>query len=174
MSEATTGGVRRKLIALFVLTAGAVSFFAFRPTPETVRQPIAFNHQLHMAQEMNCIDCHRGAKSSTHATLPTLKQCMLCHSEAQGEHPDEPKIREYAERKEPIPWILVNRLPGHVYFSHEAHVTGQGMDCRECHGEMKDRTEPVVLSQITHLTMKRCMDCHEQKGASNDCMRCHK
>jgi c(7)-type cytochrome triheme protein len=99
---------------------------------------------------------------------------MLCHTDAQGRHPDEPKIREYAGRSEAIPWVQVNRVVGHVYFSHAAHVVYAKMECAECHGEMKDKTEPVTTPQVAHLDMTRCMACHEERGASNDCLRCHK
>jgi len=137
-------------------------------------QPIAFNHKRHLEEGMNCADCHKGAQEGPHATLPSLKACLLCHSEPKGNHPDEPKIREYAAKSEAIPWVQVNRLPGHVYFSHTAHVTYAKMDCRECHGEMKDRTEPATTSQISELDMDRCMECHTEKGVSLDCLRCHK
>jgi hypothetical protein len=143
--------------------------------PRAAVQPIAFNHKIHVTDEgMECSDCHRHAMDGAHATLPGVKGCLLCHGEAIGTHPDEPKIRAYAEQNAEVPWVQVNRLPGHVYFSHAAHVTYGEMDCAVCHGNMRDRSEPVTVSQIGHLDMKTCMTCHQQKGASVDCLRCHK
>jgi menaquinone reductase, multiheme cytochrome c subunit len=159
-------------LLLILATAMAATVWAQRSVP--VVQPLFFSHQRHIAEGMNCVDCHRQADKGTHATLPPVKACLLCHAEAKGEHPDEPKIREYAERQEEIPWARVNRLPGHVYFSHVAHVGYAQMECATCHGEMKELQAPVTMSQIRHLDMRACMNCHEEKGASNDCLRCHK
>ncbi len=160
--------------ALVVLGgAGSVATLALsRPAPVT--QPIAFDHKRHVQEELVCADCHAGVEKGKHATFPSIRQCLLCHSEPQGTHPDEPKIRAYAEKKQEIPWIQVNRLPGHVHFSHVAHVGFAKMDCRECHGDMKEATEPVASSQIGHLDMDACVDCHKEKGVSADCLRCHK
>lgn len=140
----------------------------------TVKQPFVFSHKQHVDLEIACTDCHTRAERGAHATIPPLKVCMLCHHEKRGTHPDEPKIREMARADLEIQWRQVNRLPGHVYFSHAAHVTYAGMDCRECHGDMKEMTEPVTVSQIGHLDMNRCVACHREKSASTDCLLCHK
>jgi hypothetical protein len=39
---------------------------------------------------------------------------------------------------------------------------------------MASASQPVTVSQDEHLTMQRCMACHADKGASNDCLACHK
>lgn len=168
--------MKRVLIitAILAVLMGAVFFIVKSGSPLAINQPIAFNHKRHLEENMTCVDCHKGVEKQAHATLPSTKACMLCHKEPQGKHPDEPKVRVYAERGEPIPWIKVNRLPGHVYFSHAAHVTFAKMDCSECHGDMKNRTTPVTSSQIDTLNMDKCMECHKQKGVSTDCLRCHK
>ena len=137
-------------------------------------QPLAFNHALHAEQDLGCLDCHTEADKGAYATLPRVKACLLCHAEPQGEHPDEPKVRAFAEDPGAIPWVQVNRVAGHVYFSHEAHVRWGGMDCAECHGDVRRSTAPPTESQVDDLTMERCMECHSQRGASNDCLTCHK
>ncbi|MBI4602242.1 MAG: cytochrome c3 family protein [Planctomycetes bacterium] len=159
------------VIIVAVATAWAVSA---RERPRPVTQPIAFSHKRHLEEEITCKDCHKYAEDGRYATLPPTKACLLCHEEEQGKHPDEPKVREHAKDGGEIPWAQVNRLVGHVYFSHAAHVKHAGMDCAECHGDMREMTEPVTLPQIGHLDMDRCMSCHEAKGASNDCVACHK
>lgn len=148
--------------------------FAFRSREDMVRQPIAFNHARHQEEGIGCSDCHARAESTPYASLPAIKQCLLCHKEPQGQHPDEPRIREYAEKGEEIPWVQVNRVAGHVYFSHAMHVKIAGMQCADCHGDMSVVKEPVESSQIEHLSMTRCMECHDERGASNDCLACHK
>lgn len=155
-----------------VAVAAKLASRSFR-APEVV-QPIAFDHARHAQEELACLQCHENAETSPHASLPRISACMLCHNEAKGEHPDEPRIREYAEKKEPIPWRQVNRLPGHVYFSHAMHVKLGKMDCAECHGDMAKLDKPPASSQIDHLTMSRCMECHAERGATNDCLACHK
>lgn len=162
------------LVLLAMATAGAAWAFLLQSRPEPVVQPLAFNHKRHIEEDIACKDCHKRVEDSPHATFPKIRQCLLCHEEAKGTHPDEPKIREYAKEGREIPWIRVNRLPGHVYFSHEAHVRYAKLDCRECHGDMKQRTEPVTVSQIRHLDMDTCMRCHTENNVSNDCLRCHK
>jgi hypothetical protein len=48
------------------------------------------------------------------------------------------------------------------------------MECAACHGNMAAATTPVTTSQVDHLTMSRCMSCHSERSASNDCLACHK
>ena len=137
-------------------------------------QPIHFDHRVHHEEEMECTDCHTGAETGPRATLPTTRACMLCHDEAQGEHPDEPKIREYFERREPIPWVQVDRLPHNVVFSHAIHVGDAAMSCAECHGAVEAQSEPVTASRTTHLTKDQCLQCHEERDVPRNCMSCHR
>jgi menaquinone reductase, multiheme cytochrome c subunit len=140
-----------------------------------VVQPLQFDHKVHIeAEDMDCLDCHKFAAKSPNATLPLLKDCKDCHSEAQGKHPDEPKVREYLEANKEIPWERVNRMPGHVYFSHRAHVGFAEMKCWDCHTDFRQATKPLVKSDVEHLTMAKCMECHKQKNADNQCSACHK
>ncbi len=163
------------LTVLVVLIAGAASAWTgLRARPRAIVQPIAFNHARHVQEELGCLDCHKTADTSPHAGTPRIVTCMLCHAEAKGVHPDEAKIRAFAERGEQIPWVQVNRMPGHVYFSHAMHVKIGAMECSACHGDMAAATEPVAISQVENMTMSRCMSCHSERGASNDCLACHK
>ena len=157
-----------------LLAATLLSLAGCGPGRMVVEQPLRFDHALHAEEELGCLDCHLHAEEGPYAALPSLESCLLCHEEAQGEDPEEPRVREFAERDEPIPWVGVNRLVGHVYFSHAPHVVRAKMDCSECHGAMATRHEVVDQSQVDRLTMKACMDCHAERGASNDCLSCHK
>ncbi|MCB9916153.1 MAG: cytochrome c3 family protein [Planctomycetes bacterium] len=140
----------------------------------SVVQPVAFDHRLHVEQDMACLDCHVHAADRPQATLPGLTGCMLCHAEPQGEGGRDAALREYAERGEPVPWVQVNQVVGHVYFTHAVHVTLAELECSECHGDMTRSTEPPTTSQVEWLTMGACMDCHFERNASNDCNACHK
>jgi hypothetical protein len=138
-------------------------------------KPLAFDHKIHVEdEEIECTECHSGAETGVHAGLPAVRECMDCHKRAKGEHPDEPKVREYAKRAEQIPFVQVNRYPGHVYFSHRAHVRFAGMDCQECHGDMASLSEPVSEPTASLTTMAGCMDCHRERQASLECAACHK
>ncbi len=160
------------LVVLMAAGGGGAYVWSKRPVP--VQQPIAFDHQRHMKEEMSCTDCHAQAEKSAHAGFPMVQQCMLCHGEAQGKHPDEPKVREAADGGRQIAWQQVNQLAGHVYFSHVAHTGYAKMDCAECHGNMKELAVPVSVPQIRGLTMSQCMACHQEKGAETNCLSCHK
>ncbi len=138
-----------------------------------VAQPIKFNHQIHVSKEIECDTCHEHAEESLYAGIPRNDVCLGCHTSQLGKDPEEGRFLALAARG-PIPWIRVNRLPGHVYFSHQAHVAFGDMDCKGCHGDMAQRTAPVGRSQIENLTMSACIACHEQKHARSDCLTCHK
>jgi menaquinone reductase, multiheme cytochrome c subunit len=161
------------VVPLVCLTATATVAVSFRGASHSVRQPIAFDHARH-AKDLTCLDCHKAAESTPYASLPKNATCRLCHEEAKGDSAEEKHVREYLEKNQEIPWIRVNRLPGHVYFSHAMHVKLGKLDCSECHGNMAQATEPVTASQIDRLTMRRCMECHAERGATNDCLACHK
>ena len=139
-------------------------------------QPMTFSHKTHAEEaESTCLDCHKQAESTPYSGIAVVKDCMECHFEPEGKDPNEPRIRdEYNEQDKEIPWIQVNRLPGHVYFSHSSHVKLSKMECKECHGEIEKMKEPITTPSIANLTMTKCMACHEEKKANNECLTCHK
>ncbi len=137
------------------------------------RQPIEYNHAVHIESGLECDTCHPGAREEVRATLPTIETCLLCHEEAITESPEEEKIRTLAAAGEEIPWTQVTRIPRHVYFSHRRHVALGGLECAECHGPMETLTQPPRRPYRV-LDMDACMDCHEQKELRNDCNDCHR
>jgi hypothetical protein len=161
---------RCALVAVVVVLASSTTGCR-RVVP--VKQPMALSHKRHMEANMKCITCHPGAEDEVLAQFPTLADCMDCHGKPRGNHPDEPLVRKYAESKQEIPWIRVDRLPGHVRFSHATHVTAAKMKCEECHQGILSATVPLSLPDI-HLTMEDCMACHRERKASNQCKSCHK
>ncbi len=139
--------------------------------PQVV-QPMGFSHASHTKEDLTCVGCHRGAEKRDAAGFPRIKGCMLCHKEAIGKHPDEPKVREFAAAKKRIPWVRVNGNEGHVFFSHRAHAMAE-IQCKECHGEVENLTEPIVSRTAELHSMDACMACHQRTNASNDCLECH-
>jgi hypothetical protein len=84
-------------------------------------QPIAFSHAIHAGeQKVPCVDCHVGAETSAHASLPALSRCLVCHMKPQGKQPNprEQVVRELAAKREPLRFVQVTRNAGHVHFSH--------------------------------------------------------
>lgn len=140
-----------------------------------VKQPIAFDHEAHIkAEDMDCLDCHRFADKGKYATIPRIKDCTDCHSQPQGKSPEEPKVRDYIDSGKEIPWVNVNRLPGHVYFSHQVHVNFGEMKCWDCHKDMRKESKPVTRPDIGYLTMSKCIACHKDRQVETDCSHCHK
>ncbi len=146
-------------------------------------QPIAFNHKLHLerAQGIACQDCHQFVTSQTYAGLPSKFLCFDCHdayadesdTEADANKPEFADLMEFATTEDDIPWHRVTTNPQDVFFSHRMHVTVAGLDCRECHPKMPDRTSPPTRGPV-QIEMDTCIDCHEENGASVDCVSCHR
>ena len=135
------------------------------------RQPIAFSHQVHAGElNISCLYCHRYASTSPTAAVPTVSLCMSCHRSMNTAHPEVQKLVGYWERKEPIPWVRLQRLPDFVYFTHEMHVKGR-MQCADCHGRVE---QMHGTPRAPTYEMGWCLTCHRQREASDDCWTCHK
>lgn len=159
------------LVGILLLTvAGGAAARLQRPS---VVQPIAFSHRLHVTDlGSDCTDCHLYAESGVRATIPNLEHCSFCHEEPQTESAEEARLSEYIQAGESIPWRKVYHVPDHVYFSHRRHTAIAGIECTECHGAMEEQELPVSRPAV-RISMSGCMDCHEERGASNDCLLCH-
>jgi hypothetical protein len=176
--DASSGGGRVRsrswtwlLVAVVVLSGVGIAL-ALHGRP--IEQPIAFNHRLHVEDlGSDCTDCHLYAMNGVRATIPNIELCADCHAEAQSESAEEAKVVSYVESGEPIPWRKIYWVPDHVYFSHRRHVALGGIECETCHGPMAEAEEPMKRPFVK-VTMNGCMDCHDQAGASNDCLLCHK
>jgi hypothetical protein len=148
--------------------------------PAPIRQPIEFSHKIHVGeQEVPCTDCHVDAERGVHATLPALSQCLLCHMKPQvsepGAEPDprEHLVRELAASGAPARWIQITRNPGHVYFSHRAHVSLADMPCSDCHGDVSTWDVPPTRPNPRLLSMGACLTCHREQDAPTTCDTCH-
>lgn len=137
-----------------------------------VKQPIAFNHRIHVENDMECEDCHAYFKEYAFSGRPSLEICMACHEEPQGEGDEEKKLMEFIKAEKEIEWKRLYRVPEDVYFSHRRHVVSGNIECRTCHGDIGNSTRPP--SRPLKMTMDDCMKCHEENEASNDCIACHR
>ena len=170
-------GKRLAVVAVIAaLAAGGVTAApSLRPRPEPVAQPVRFSHATHVDGEgLECLECHAGAETQPWAGLPDIRDCYECHKSPQGDDPDEEKVRDYARQKRQIPFVPVTRNAGHVYFSHRMHVVIGEMECDSCHPGIAEDDGAPRLPNPDLLSMKACMDCHDERGATNECVVCHK
>ena len=135
------GGVA--LIALAAaLALGGVYYVNFQiPEYEPV-QPVRFSHKLHAGDlKMSCTACHSAAQRSPRAGIPDTKSCLGCHQHILPDSPLIAPLRAAADPQfpgytgEPVRWVMVNRLSGHAYFNHMAHLN-RGIGCTSCHGDV--------------------------------------
>lgn len=174
----TEGGVWRLLARLALLgyfgvcllAAGGIAWYRGL-SPTAPAQPIAFPHTVHAGRlGLACTFCHTFAESSPMAGVPPLETCMTCHRTIAVERPEVRKLRGHVERREPVVWTRVHRLPDHVHFSHKRHVRA-GVDCAVCHGAVAKMER---VRRVRPLTMGWCVTCHRAKGAPTDCATCHR
>lgn len=157
-------------------------------------QPIEFPHSVHAGiNGIDCRYCHNTVTESRTASLPSVNVCMNCHKQVTGTTPaQQEKIKKIYEaagwdgnqftgKTKEIVWNKVHVLPDHVFFSHAQHVTAGGVDCMQCHGDMKTMKQTAKIMpveelnkiegnvQLTNptLTMGWCIECHDQKGISD-------
>jgi len=138
-------------------------------------QPIAYNHQTHIENGIQCLFCHSSAMRSDIASLPSVQKCMGCHAMIATDEEEVQKLSNYWEQGEPIPWVRVNTQPDFVYFSHQAHLLG-GINCETCHGEVSRMS---VAQPVVNMDMGWCLDCHLKQSPDKtarlaDCLTCHK
>ena len=170
--------MRRRLpLLLLLIVAGAVAGVILTraqvfAAPE---QPIAYSHQTHVESGVQCLFCHSSALRSDVAGIPSVQNCMGCHTVIATDSAAIQELAGYWERREPIPWVRVNAQPDFVYFSHQPHI-GAGLNCETCHGDVGQMS---VARPVVKMDMGWCLDCHlkqpEEKVARlADCLACHK
>ena len=137
-------------------------------------QPIKFSHALHAGKNaIECVYCHSTAYKSKTPSIPSVNVCMNCHKAVQ-EGPQygteeiqkiydaigfDPETKTYGGEEKPIEWVKVHDLPDHVYFNHAQHMKVAGLECENCHGNVK---KMEVVEQVSPLTMGWCIQCHNQ------------
>ena len=143
-------------------------FFNRRPAP---KQPIPFPHKIHLEKKAVCTDCHESVEKGPVAGIPSVKTCMICHSQIATDKPLIKEVTAYSEKGVEIPWQRVYGFTheAHVRFNHAAHVRAN-VDCATCHGDLATQT---VAERVVDHTMGFCVNCHTEKKASNDCLTCH-
>lgn len=137
------------------------------PAPE---QPIPYSHKTHLAQGLQCVLCHETAESEEHATIPPTSTCIGCHNSVKTDSPHIQALKSWDEKKEPVPWRRVYRLPNYVYFSHKQHVADAKVGCDVCHGSVAAMDQ---MQRVKDISMATCLDCHKSRSAPAQCDSCH-
>jgi len=146
----------------------ARDYFNIRPTAQ---QPIPFPHKTHIEKKAECVDCHESVEKGPIAGIPSVKTCMICHSQIATDKPLIKQVTGYADKGVEIPWQRVYGFTreAHVRFNHAPHIRAS-VDCKTCHGDLAAMT---VAERAVDHNMGFCVNCHKQKNASNDCLTCH-
>jgi len=150
-------------------------------------QPIDFSHKKHAGElGIDCQYCHTSAATSQAASVPALSTCMGCHQwvkegSSPGSAEEIAKIHEHYDEGKPVEWVRIHNVPDHVQFKHFRHVQAD-ITCQTCHGTVEEMNRVWLVPDTKTVTawlpaakleMGWCMDCHLEKGASDDCAACH-
>src|SRR5437588_1707457 len=124
-------------------------------------QPVRFRHTVHVdTLKMNCLYCHFAANKSFDPGLPAMSTCMGCHTVVQGTSQENKaeiqKLAGFWNKKEPVPWIRIHKVPEYVHFPHTRHVNA-GVTCQTCHGQIQKMDQ---VYQASSLNMGWCVSCH--------------
>jgi hypothetical protein len=161
---------RRKWTAipgLLLLAIGAVVLSAYSGASSSqgrvVPQPINFPHVKHAGAVskgglgLNCLYCHNTGNKSLDVGMPAVSTCMGCHASIATAKPEIVKLAGYYNKKLPVPWNRVDKVPEYVHFTHVRHVNA-GVTCQTCHGSIQDLAVPPT--QVASLNMGWCVNCH--------------
>ena len=120
-------------------------------------QPVAFPHPLHVQKlGMNCLYCHSSANKSPDVGMPSVGTCMGCHAVVAAGKPEIKRLAAYWNKKQPVPWVRIHKVPEYVHFPHMRHVNA-GVSCQSCHGQVQKMNQ---VYQWSSLNMGWCVNCH--------------
>ncbi len=164
------------VIAILVLSGAVYGVWLTQQPP---KQPIQFNHKLHLGFGVQCLYCHPGAWKGTSPGLPTETKCWGCHQQLPIKTADQQKLADAVKNNQPIQWVPVFILPDFVYYNHRPHIA-YGLNCETCHGELSYMT--VAQPPRQKIDMGWCLHCHRTKAANDpvlltrltDCGTCHR
>jgi hypothetical protein len=157
-------------VSLAIVAGAALLLSACGDAGASPAQPIAFPHAPHTENEVACVFCHEFPEDQAAAGIPRTELCGSCHSAMPQETEAVQKLMEFVDSEQQIPWVRVFELPQYARFPHKWHVRA-GVECEECH-EGVGRS--LTTARHIELEMAWCVDCHEERQASVDCVVCHK
>jgi hypothetical protein len=146
-------------------------------------QPLKFVHRPHVQRlGLNCLYCHYSANKSPDPGMPAVGTCMGCHTvigpqlparDGHGAYKSQPltTLVAYWNKKQPVPWVRIHKVPEYVHFPHMRHVNAN-VTCQTCHGQIQQQQAQPVY-QYASLNMGWCINCHLERKARYDCSSCH-
>jgi hypothetical protein len=150
-------------ILLALVAAGGLAAAAAKPEGERLA---VINHAIHIARDLECVDCHLGVRSHAAAGVPSVTICAECHDDPEdgiAQTENGQRILDHILRGEELWWPKLYHLPDHVGFSHRRHAELGGIACDECHGDIAAATD--------------CRTCHTVIPHLDDggnCRRCQR
>jgi hypothetical protein len=163
---------------VFSVVLGAPWLLARQHFPQVPRQPLSFDHRLHVEQVgLDCAFCHRTATRGDSAGVADVQQCMFCHLAVEPDAAQAgsraaksmAQLRDAWVDQQVIDWVRIHHVPDHSRFPHSAHVQA-GLPCAACHGEVGQMQQVV---QVRSLKMGDCVGCHQELSAPTQCGACH-
>ena len=200
--------VRRALLGGLLLAAVSVSggwtgFWSAEPDEDTPahnpqrfglgweegaaeRRDIRQSHKVHVGQEeIECTDCHEGAKESARAGMPEMEACGDCHDEEVSEETEDrsgclhchtfpepvPGCSRDGCSEETLPDIVTVMGPAPYRnlrypseddpkgFSHALHAEAE-IPCAACHGNIAQEGAIPFPSGKYMPKPERCIACH--------------
>jgi hypothetical protein len=129
-------------------------------------QPVNFPHPKHAGPVskgglgMNCVYCHYSSNKAPDPGMPAVGTCMGCHlvvaGKADSSKQQIAKLAAYYNKKLPVPWVRIHKVPDYVQFPHMRHVNA-GVTCQSCHGQVQNMNR---VYQAASLNMGWCINCH--------------
>jgi hypothetical protein len=109
---------------------------------------------------MNCVYCHYASNKGLDPGMPAVSTCMGCHTVVLGKADSSKqqiaKLTAYWNKKLPVPWVRIHKVPDYVNFPHMRH-TNVGVTCQTCHGQIQNQWQ---VAQAASLNMGWCINCH--------------
>ena len=146
--------------------SAARDFFAIRPAAV---QPIPFPHKTHIDKKAVCTDCHESADKGPIAGIPSVKTCMICHSQIATDRPLIKQVTGYADKGIEIPWQRVYGFTreAHVRFNHAPHIRAS-VDCTTCHGDLVEADGRRAVGRSQHGLLRELSQAEERVERLSD------
>jgi menaquinone reductase, multiheme cytochrome c subunit len=161
-------------------------------------QPLEFHHKTHSEKSglVQCDSCHAIGSNGEFSGIPKIEVCAGCHAEKLGTSKSEAiLVDDYIKAGRETPWLVYERQPNNVWFSHATHTRLAGLACSDCHGNYGESDQLRVYEQnrisgysrdiwghsISRLRraphdgmkMSDCEDCHRRHHVEVGCLGCH-
>jgi hypothetical protein len=133
-------------------------------------QPMPFSHKLHSDQGVTCEYCHTNSSQAVPMTFPPASTCMGCHRVIAKNKPSIKRLADFAQSKQPIPWVRIYVLTPGLRWAHRKHLEA-GKTCEACHGQVEQMDQMAEVTSTT--TMFSCLNCHQKNQAKTECKTCH-